>query len=129
VVHHSRVQKVVIDVPEADADRAACFWAGAVGTELARLYEGFPEYRDADLPYDESITLLVQSLGRGAGRIHLDIHTDDLEAEATRLERLGATRVRKEHDWWVMRDPAGLLFCVLPVAAGSLSEGNAVRWD
>ena len=46
--------------------------------------------------------------------MHLDIHTDDLDAEVARLEKLGAERVQQVHGWWVMRDPAGLLFCVLP---------------
>jgi hypothetical protein len=30
--------------------------------------------------------------------------------------------------WQVMRDPAGLLFCVLPNPPGTLHEGNAHRW-
>jgi hypothetical protein len=31
--------------------------------------------------------------------------------------------------WWVMRDPAGLPFCVLPEPPGSLNDQNARRWD
>jgi hypothetical protein len=31
--------------------------------------------------------------------------------------------------WWVMRDPAGLVFCVLPVSAGSLNDDNAQCWE
>ena len=46
-----------------------------------------------------------------------------------RLERLGAERVRMVETWWVMRDPAGLLFCVLPVTPGSLNGDNAQRWE
>ena len=61
--------------------------------------------------------------------MHLDIHTDDLEAEVARLERLGAERVRRVHGWWIMRDPAGLLFCVIPDTSGSLNDGNAQRWE
>jgi hypothetical protein len=33
------------------------------------------------------------------------------------------------HAWWVLRDPAGLLFCVIPEPAGSLNGSNAQRWD
>jgi len=29
----------------------------------------------------------------------------------------------------VLRDPAGLLFCVLPEPPGSLDDSNAQRWD
>jgi len=46
-----------------------------------------------------------------------------------RLERLGAERVQKVQTWWVMRDPAGLLFCVLPMRPGSLNDENAQRWE
>jgi hypothetical protein len=28
-----------------------------------------------------------------------------------------------------MRDPAGLLFCVLPMSPGSLNDENAQRWE
>jgi hypothetical protein len=61
--------------------------------------------------------------------VHIDIHTDDLAAEVARLEGLGAERVQQVNGWWVLRDPAGLLFCVLPEPAGSLNDSNAHRWD
>jgi hypothetical protein len=61
--------------------------------------------------------------------VHLDIHTDDLDAEVDRLERLGAQRVQRGHSWWVMRDPAGLLFCVVPDERGTLDDDNAHRWE
>ena len=50
-------------------------------------------------------------------RMHLDIETDDVEAEVRRLEALVATRFdhQQEHgyDFWVMRDPWQNEFCVL----------------
>jgi hypothetical protein len=61
--------------------------------------------------------------------VHLDIHTDNLTAEVARLEALGAERVQQVHSWQVMRDPAGLLFCVIPEPAGSLNQSNAQRWQ
>jgi hypothetical protein len=64
-----------------------------------------------------------------AGRVHVDIRTDDLPAEVARLEKLGAERVQQVHSWQVMRDPAGLLFCVLPEPPGALDDSNAQRWD
>ena len=51
-------------------------------------------------------------------RMHLDIETADIEAEATRLEALGARRVRDDHihehgsTWILMNDPEGNEFCV-----------------
>ncbi|MDA0635468.1 hypothetical protein OUY22_18765 [Nonomuraea sp. MCN248] len=51
-------------------------------------------------------------------------------AETARLEALGARRLRLVNDhWWVMEDPAGLPFCVIPQPQGSLNEHNAQRWD
>ncbi len=50
--------------------------------------------------------------------MHVDIETDDIDAEVTRLEALGATRWdhQAERGWefWVLRDPWGNEFCVLP---------------
>jgi hypothetical protein len=37
--------------------------------------------------------------------------------------------VQKVKTWWVMRDPAGLLCCVLPMSPGSLNDENARRWE
>lgn len=52
----------------------------------------------------------------GKARIHLDLHTDDVDAATARAERLGATRGLdvSEHGmtWRVMTDPEGNPFCV-----------------
>jgi hypothetical protein len=126
VAHFSRLQKIVIDIPDGDHDRELSFWEGALGQPLPRF--DFPEYHGAAL-HGQDFWLLTQRLGEGPARVHLDIHTDDLEAEVARLERLGAERVHEAHGWQVMRDPAGLLFCVIPSRPGRLHEGNAHRWD
>ena len=65
----------------------------------------------------------------GPGRVHLDIHTDDPAAELARLEKLGAELVEQVNAWWIMRDPAGLVFCVVPEHPGALNDSNAQRWD
>ena len=46
-------------------------------------------------------------------RVHLDIETDDIEAEVERLEKLGAKRVAFVKRWWVMEAPSGHRFCVV----------------
>ncbi|TMM40213.1 MAG: VOC family protein [Actinobacteria bacterium] len=127
MAHHSRVARIVIDVAAGDHDREIEFWRSATGAPLAR-YPRFPEYHGAGLP-GADMGLLLQRLGDGASRIHLDIHTDDPAAEVARLERLGATRVREVSGWWIMRDPAGLLFCVVPEEPGNLNDANAQRWE
>ena len=124
--HYSRVLKVVIDAPPDLHDQELAFWQGVLGQELPGIYSA--EYHGAFLRGND-LMLLVQRLGSGAPCVHLDIHTDDLDAEVARLERLGAKRMQKVQTWWVMRDPAGLLFCVLPVNRGSLNDENAQRWE
>jgi hypothetical protein len=118
---------IVIDVPPAEHDRELAFWSGAIGQRLKQGTQ-FPEYHGAAL-HGEEFGLLIQRLGDGQSRLHLDIHTDDVDAEVARLEGLGAERVEKIHSWWIMRDPAGLLLCVVPEPAGSLNDTNARRWD
>ena len=124
--HYSRLLKIVIDAPPDRHDQELAFWQGALGQELPGIYSA--EYHGAFLR-GHDLMLLMQRLESGTPRVHLDIHTDDLDAEVSRLERLGAERVQKVHAWWVMRDPAGLLFCVLPTSRGSLNDENAQCWE
>jgi hypothetical protein len=48
--------------------------------------------------------------------MHIDIKTIDMEADAARLEKIGATRLvgpgESGGDWIVMCDPEGNEFCV-----------------
>ncbi len=125
--HYSRLDKIVIDAADADHDRELAFWQGALGTPMSQV-QRFPEYHWAGLP-GAQLSLLVQRLDTGSPRVHLDIHTDDLEAEVSRLEGLGARRVITTNGWWIMEDPAGLPFCVIPEPPGRLTDDNAHRWD
>ncbi|AZP22687.1 VOC family protein [Streptomyces aquilus] len=129
MAHYSRICKVVIDVPAADHDSVAAFWGAAAGAPIAVVPDS-PEYLSA-LLRSPRMWLYFQRLDseESGPRVHLDIHTDDVEAEVRRLERLGATRVRPVHSWWVMRDPAGLLFCVIQHPPGNLDDSNAQRWE
>ena len=126
--HYSRFRMVVIDAPADSHDQELSFWQGALGVTLERE-EQHPEYHGAVLPHQKQHALLVQRLREGPARVHLDIHTDDLEAEVARLVALGAEPVERVQAWCVLRDPAGLLFCVVPVSPGSLDDDNAQRWD
>ena len=124
--HYSRVLKVVSDAPSGLHDQELAFWQGALGQQLPEVYSA--EYHGAILRGTD-LMLLMQRLESGGPRVHLDIHTDDVDAEVARLERLGATRIQMVQTWWVMRDPAGLPFCVLPMSPGSLNDDNARLWD
>jgi len=72
--------------------------------------------------------LLLQKVPEGKeakNRMHLDIHTADIEGEATHLQELGAQRVetgqRSEHgsNWVLMADPEGNEFCVCDGGGGA----------
>ncbi len=127
MTHYSRLDKFVIDVADGAHDQELAFWQGATGRTMTQ-HEPHPEYHWAP-PDSTGLAFLVQRLDDGEPRVHLDIHTTDLEAEVTRLEQLGATRVRHVNDWWVMQDPAGLPFCVIPARSGTLNDDNAQRWE
>ena len=61
-------------------------------------------------------------------RVHLDIEADDIDAEATRLEQLGARRIGFVKRWWVMEAPTGQRFCVVRMLHPE--RGPAARsWD
>ena len=61
-------------------------------------------------------------------RVHLDIETDDIDAEVLRLEALGAKKVQQVRDWWVMEAPTGQRFCVVR-ARKSDFERRANTWQ
>jgi predicted enzyme related to lactoylglutathione lyase len=128
VTHFSRISKIVIDVPAPDVEREVAFWQTATGSELPG-YTRFPEYHGGPVPGQDAIGLLIQRLSDGPARVHIDIHTDDLDAEVARLEQAGATRAGEVNGWWILQDPAGLPFCVIPDPPGTLHDGNAQRWD
>ena len=60
----------------------------------------------------EDVIVLLQKVDHPS-RVHLDIESDDIEAEVARLEKLGAKRLEKIQTWWVMEAPTGQRFCVI----------------
>ena len=71
--------------------------------------------------------ILVQAV-QHESRVHLDIETNDVEAEAERLVRLGAKRIAKVKTWWVMEAPTGQRFCVVRPQRADFEE-NANVWQ
>ncbi|HEY0232618.1 MAG TPA: VOC family protein [Dokdonella sp.] len=112
-MHHSRLCTLVIDCKVDDLKPAAEFWSRALGKPIASVdQDGDGQYAELETAADEPI-ILLQRVTHEA-RVHLDIETDDLEAEAKRLEALGARRVALKHErWWVMQAPSGHRFCIV----------------
>ncbi len=125
-MHRSRLACVVIDCHTDDLDPQAEFWAGALGAPVERpVKPGTENYRALCAAPDQP-RLLVQQVDH-PGRVHLDIETDDIEAEVARLEKLGATRVARVKSWWVLEAPGGQRFCVVPPQRDDFAE-KANRW-
>ena len=112
-MHHSRLCTIVIDCKTDDLADAARFWSHALGKSIVTLDEdGDGKYARLATSDDEPI-ILLQRVTHDS-RVHLDIETDDIEAEVQRMEKLGATRVNYVPDrWWVMQAPSGHRFCVI----------------
>jgi hypothetical protein len=113
-MHRILLRTVVVDVPSDVHDRARDFWTTALSAQ-ARRGTNYPEYHVLEHPAALG-PVLVQDVGTAGARIHLDIETDDIPAEVERLIAAGAAEVERHNDWVVLRDPAGLLFCVVPGA-------------
>lgn len=111
-MHKSKLAGFIIDCETADVHAAADFWGAALGMQVRKLpAEEGEKYVELIDPTDQ-LHIEVQAVAHPS-RVHLDIETDDIEAEVARLEALGATRVKQLHTWWVMQAPTGQRFCVV----------------
>lgn len=125
-MHKSRLAGFIIDCRTDDLAGAARFWGGALGMEVRRLPGQEDKYIQLADP-SEQLHIEVQAVSHPS-RVHLDIESDDIEAEVRRLETLGAKRVEKINTWWVMEAPTGQRFCVVRVQSPGFAE-QANRWD
>ena len=125
-MHRSKLAGFIIDCQTGELPAAAGFWSAALGMDMRALpgAEG-TQYTQLVDP-TESLHIEVQSVSHPS-RVHLDIETDDIEAEVRRLEQLGATRVAQVKTWWVMQAPTGQRFCVVRVQSPRFAN-EAHRW-
>jgi len=125
-MHKSRLAGFIIDCNTDDVRSASTFWSGALGMELRALpgEEGEKYMRLVD-PSDR-LHVEVQAVTHPS-RVHLDIESDDVDAEVRRLEALGAKRLQKVQTWWVMEAPTGQRFCVVRARSGGFSQ-DAHEW-
>jgi len=124
-MHKSRLCGFIIDCQTEDLGAAAAFWAEALGMPAQALpgAEG-EKYVRLDDPLAR-LHVEVQKVEHPS-RVHLDIESDDVEAEVRRLEALGARRVRQVGTWWVLEAPTGQRFCVVRAqSAGFDREARA----
>jgi hypothetical protein len=110
-MHKSRLAGFIIDCRTDDLDAAAAFWCAALGLKMRRPTAPDPLYRILDTA-DDQPHIEVQQV-QHESRVHLDIESDDIEAEVRRLEGLGARRIGEVKSWYVMEAPTGQRFCVV----------------
>ena len=122
MAHRSRLAGFIIDCQTDDLDGAAMFWSQALGLRVADPDSGglglYAEFGDAP----GGLHVEVQKVEHPS-RVHLDIEADDVNAEAARLEALGARKIAFVRErWWVMEAPTGQRFCVVPMREDSRRE-------
>ena len=125
-MHKSKLGGFIIDCQTNDLDGAAQFWGAALGMPVRELPGSEGVYKRLEDAH-HSLDIEVQKVSH-ASRVHLDIETDDIDAEVRRLEKLGAKRVQAIHTWWVMEAPTGQRFCVVPATSKSFAE-RVTRWS
>jgi hypothetical protein len=112
--HRSRLVQLCVDVPPDRYDTEVSFWQAATGwaEEPVRA----PEFRRLVHRAESPLQLLVQRLGDDDGdtraRAHLDLGSDDVAAEVSRMESLGARVLRHGDGFVALEDAVGLPFCV-----------------
>lgn len=95
-----------------DAHRTAAWWQTVFGGTLVDDEQGYSYLEDVpDLPFEAICFVPVPEPKTAKNRVHLDVHTEDLE----RLLARGATVLREKGDggigWTVLADPDGNEFC------------------
>ena len=126
-MHKSQLAGFIIDCNTDDLPLAAEFWSKALG------YPADASDDPAESAYillknaPEDVHIEVQKVDHPS-RVHLDIETDDIEAEVKRLEKLGAKRISNIRNWVVMEAPTGQRFCVVKPQRANFNS-TASRWE
>jgi predicted enzyme related to lactoylglutathione lyase len=126
-MHHSRLSSLIIDCKAEDLEAAARFWSAALGRPIRPGTDPAHErYVPLDTGDDEPV-IELQKVEHDS-RVHLDIESDDVEAEARRLEALGARRIAAIRTWIVLEAPTGQRFCVIKLQRNGKLGPHANEW-
>ncbi|MCE9623614.1 MAG: VOC family protein [Actinomycetia bacterium] len=107
----------VLTLDVADLERQTAFWCAAFGYEHKG---GIAQYHVLEDPTGTLPKLLLQRVAEAKSaknRLHMDFHVADVEAQAARIEGLGATRLGRTEEfgihWVTLLDPEGNEFCLV----------------
>jgi predicted enzyme related to lactoylglutathione lyase len=101
-----------------DPDALAPFWAAALDYDIAGGAGAYVMLVPKGTGAPNLLLQRVPEVKAAKNRMHIDVHVPDIDAEAARLEGLGATRLSssatEEHGmrWHLMADPEGNELCV-----------------
>jgi len=126
-MHKSKLSGFIIDCETLDLDRSAEFWGNALGMPVRALPPGEGDIYKRLEDNQHGLHIEVQAVSHPS-RVHLDIETNDIEAEVKRLEKLGAKRIEMVRTWWVMEAPTGQRFCVVQASSADF-DAKASVWS
>lgn len=122
-MHKSRLATVIVDCNTNNLSREAEFWGSALGSSAGK----------SDARYiwlngkEDEVQVILQKVDH-ASRVHIDIETDNIDAEVKRLETLGASIVERMEKWVVMEAPSKHRFCVIKQTRPDFDK-NANIWE
>lgn len=122
-MHRSKLAGFIIDCQGDDPRPAAAFWGEALGMASQDAGDKYVRL----LEEHAGLQIEVQAVDHES-RVHLDIETDDIDAEVARLEALGARALGRVKTWCVMEAPTGQRFCVIRAESPRFAE-EANEWD
>lgn len=125
-MHRSRLITVFVDCVEHDYERSLEFWGAALGKEIMRRAERYASLRGR-IGGEGGVLVALQRVPKEERGIHLDIETDDVQAEVRRLEKLGARVKVRIRSHVVMKSSSGHVFCVVPIERGDF-PAKATEW-
>jgi hypothetical protein len=109
----SYVDQVCLDVPPSRYDDELAFWTALTGWERRDPKPG-SEFGRVTGPPEQPLYLLLQRLDdeQEVVTAHLDWSASDPEAEEAAHVAAGAELLGRFRGWTVLRDPAGMPYCI-----------------
>jgi predicted enzyme related to lactoylglutathione lyase len=114
----------------ADPEALAGFWSAALGLQQLGSAGNYVLLVSPSGTLPKLLLQRVAEAKAAKNRMHLDIVTSDIGAEAARLEGLGARRVETQtrtefgNSWVIMADPEGNEFCVCDGGQGGAAHDS-----
>ncbi len=125
-MHKSKLGRIHHRLPHGRSAAGHGFLEQRLGAAGSRAAGGRGSFYRKLYDAHSGLDIEVQKVDHPS-RVHLDIETDDIEAEVRRLELLGAKRVQQVETWWVMEAPTGQRFCVVQASSAKFAQ-HASQW-